>query len=57
LDIQQELFTRPIAIGLRAVGWPEHEVSELNAARIAGKDSDAIRQLVKDLEAARKGQH
>jgi prophage regulatory protein len=54
LDIQQGLFTRPVPIGARAVGWPEHEVSALNAARIAGKGDAEIRALVAKLEAARK---
>ncbi len=54
LDIQQGLFTRPVAIGLRAVGWPADEVAALNAARISGKTDDEIRALVVKLEAARK---
>ncbi len=53
-DIQQGLFTRPIPIGLRAVGWPDYEVTALNAARIAGKSDEEIRSLVISLEAARK---
>jgi prophage regulatory protein len=53
-DIQQGLFTKPVSIGLRAVGWPENEVLALNAARIAGKSNDEIRQLVTKLEATRK---
>ncbi len=54
LDIKQGLFTRPVSIGLRAVGWPEREVSALNAARIAGDTDDEIRTLVSKLEANRK---
>jgi prophage regulatory protein len=54
LDIQQGLYTRPVAIGLRAVGWPESEVWALNAARIAGQTEAEIRELVEKLEAARK---
>ena len=54
LDIQEGLFTRPVSIGSRAVGWPEHEVDAINAARIAGKSEDEIRQLVAKLEADRK---
>lgn len=54
LDIQQGLFTRPVQIGLRAVGWPAVEVATLNAARIAGKSDDEIRSLVVKLETARK---
>ncbi len=53
-DIQQGLFTRPVQIGLRAVGWPTTEVAMLNAARIAGKSEVEIRKLVAKLEAARK---
>ena len=54
LDIQQGLFTRPVSIGLRAVGWPASELVALNAARIAGKSDDEVRALVVKLEAARK---
>ena len=53
-DIQQGLFTHPVAIGLRAVGWPAVEVAALNAARIAGKSDEEIRAQVLKLEAARK---
>lgn len=54
LDIQKGLFTKPVNIGLRAVGWPASEVSALNAARIAGKTDAEIRELVAKLESARK---
>ena len=54
LDIQHGLFTRPLPIGARAVGWPENEVTTINAARIAGRTEDEIRALVLELEAARK---
>lgn len=54
LDIQQGLFTHPVQIGLRAVGWPASEVAALNAARIAGKTEAEIRELVAKLEVARK---
>jgi len=53
-DIQQGLFTHPVSIGARAVGWPEDEVDALTAARIAGKGDDEIRDLVVHLEATRK---
>lgn len=54
LDIQQGLFTPPVQIGLRAVGWPSSETTAINAARIAGKSDDEIRALVVKLLAARK---
>ncbi len=54
MDIQQGLFTPPVPIGARAVGWPADELAALNAARIAGKSDDEIRALVVKLAAARK---
>ena len=53
-DIKEGLFTSPVAIGLRAVGWPDDELEIINAARVAGKSEIEIRELVVKLEAARK---
>ncbi len=53
-QIAQGLFTKPVKLGPRAVGWPASEVSALNAARISGKSDQEIRALVVKLEAARK---
>lgn len=53
LRIAQGVFTHPVSLGARAVGWPAHEVAALNAARIAGKPEAEIRALVAKLEAAR----
>ena len=44
--IAQGLWTKQVILGPRCVGWPEHEVAALNAARIAGKSDDEIRALV-----------
>jgi prophage regulatory protein len=54
LRIEQGLWTRPVRLGARAVGWPSYEADKLTAARIAGKFDTEIRQLVVDLEAARE---
>ena len=54
LRISQGVFTKPVSLGARAVGWPASEVAALNAARIAGKSDEEIRELVGTLEAARK---
>ena len=54
LRIAHGVFTKPVSLGGRAVGWPAHEVAALNAARIAGKPDTEIRGLVAQLEAARK---
>ena len=57
LRIKQRLWTKPVTLGARAVGWPASEVAALNAARIAGKSNDDIRALVTRLEAQRGGDH
>jgi len=54
LRISQGLWTKPVSLGARAVGWPSGEVAAINAARIAGKPDEEIRALVVKLEAARK---
>jgi prophage regulatory protein len=54
LRVSQGLWTKPVSLGFRAVGWPSDEVAALNAARISGKTDDEIRDLVVKLEAARK---
>lgn len=55
-DIKLGLFTPPVSIGARAVGWPSFEVVALNDARIAGRSEDEIRTLVTDMKAARNPQ-
>lgn len=52
--VRAGLFTQPVAIGLRSVGWPDYEVNALTAARIAGKTQDEIRELVQHLHEKRK---
>ena len=54
LRISQGLWTKPVSLGPRAVGWPSDEVAAINTARIVGKTDDEIRVLVAKLEAARK---
>lgn len=53
LRISQGLWTKPVSLGPRCVGWPAHEVAALNTARIAGKSDDEIRALVVNLQTAR----
>ena len=54
LRITQGLWTKPVSLGARAVGWPSGDVVAINAARIAGKTDGEVRTLVVKLEAARK---
>ena len=53
LRIQQRLMTPPVKLGERVAAWPADEVEAINAARIAGKTSDEIRELVTQLEQQR----
>ena len=53
LRVSQGLFTQPVSLGPRAVGWPASEVAAINAARIAGQSDDEIRALVTQLHNAR----
>ena len=51
--IRAGLFTTGVAIGQRARGWPDSEVFAINAARVAGKTENEIRELVVRLHAKR----
>lgn len=51
--IRYGLFTKPVNIGARSVGWPDFEVDAINKARIAGQSDEQIRELVKRLHAKR----
>lgn len=51
--INEGLFTKPVKIGVRSVGWPDTEVDAINRARIAGKTDAEIMALVDKLHADR----
>lgn len=51
---KRKLFVSSISIGERAVGYLEHEVQALIAARAANKSDEEIRLLVVKLEEQRK---
>src|SRR5262249_30952872 len=55
-NISRGLWTKPVNIGQRAVGWPLREIEALNRARIAGWSDDRIRHLVSELESDRASQ-
>ncbi|MBF0491868.1 MAG: transcriptional regulator [Deltaproteobacteria bacterium] len=52
--ISQGLWTKPVNLGARVVGWPASEVSKIINARIAGKEDAKIRELVIEMEVNRK---
>lgn len=51
--VKDGLLTPPIKLTERSSAWPESEIAALNAAIIAGKSTEELRQLVKQLVAAR----
>jgi prophage regulatory protein len=54
LRVKQKELTPPVRLGSRAVGWPANEISAINAARIAGKTGNEIREIVARLVAERQ---
>jgi len=52
-DVAEGVLTPPVRIGAKASAWPSHEIAEIDRARLAGADENAIRALVRDLVAAR----
>jgi prophage regulatory protein len=51
--IRAGLFTKGVAIGRRARGWPDYEAQAIAAARVAGASDAALRELVQRLHAER----
>jgi prophage regulatory protein len=51
--VRNGTFTQPVQIGPKTVGWPEHEVDAINAARIGGVREEQLRELVKKLHSQR----
>jgi prophage regulatory protein len=52
--VKMQLMTPPVSLGARSVGWPEHEVDELNRALIAGASVEQVKQLVCELTEQRQ---
>ncbi|CAN5919549.1 hypothetical protein BH11PSE13_BH11PSE13_41400 [soil metagenome] len=53
-QIDSGLITGGVPVGLRSVGWPEHELDAILAARLAGWPDEQIRTLVKALMDVRR---
>jgi prophage regulatory protein len=51
--IRDGLFTKPVSIGKRSVGWPDDEIQKICDARIAGYSDNQMKQLVEQLHAER----
>jgi prophage regulatory protein len=51
--VRSGTLTPPIKIGVRSTAWLHHEVEAILRARIAGKTTEEIKTLVRELVAAR----
>jgi len=51
--IREGIFTKGVAIGQRARGWPDSEVQALVKARVAGKTNAQLSELVTALHKKR----
>ena len=51
--IREGLWTNPVRLGIRSVGWPDAEVHAICNARIAGMTDDELRKLVLELHLRR----
>lgn len=52
-DIAEGTFPRGIKIGRRSGGWVSTWIARINAARIAGKSEEEIKQMVAEMNAER----
>lgn len=52
--INEGLMVKPVSLGVRASGYPLHELTAINAARIAGKTDSEIKELVSELMSNRQ---
>ena len=52
-QVSQGLITKPIHVGLRAVGWLSNEIEAILNARIEGKNEAEIKALVLNLQSQR----
>lgn len=48
-QVRDGLLPTPVRIGPRSVAWPKSEVQLIVKARIAGKDDEQIRALVRQV--------
>lgn len=53
-QVNDGLLPKPIPLGGRNKGFPQDEIAAVMQARIAGKNDDFIRHLVKHLETHRQ---
>lgn len=47
------LLPPPVKLGTNTTRWPRHEIATIDAARLAGANDAAVRELVLSLVAAR----
>jgi prophage regulatory protein len=53
-DVIAGLITPPVKIGGKLKFWPQFEIDTLLAARMAGKDNEEVKEIVKSLNGKRQ---
>ena len=52
-EIKEGYFPKPIKLGLRRIGWPEHEVDAVMQFFLRGENKTKLKAFVKKVEANR----
>ena len=52
-EIKKGYFPKPIKLGLRRIGWPEHEVDAVMQFFLRGETQNELKAFIKKLETNR----
>jgi len=52
-EIQRGVFPKPVKLGARKVGWPQHEVDQMMLLYLRSPSEQQVQDLVRDLESYR----
>ena len=52
-EIQRGVFPKPVKLGARKVGWPQHEVDQMMLLYLRSPSEQQVQDFVRDLESYR----
>jgi len=52
-EIQRGVFPKPVKLGARKVGWPQHEVDQMMLLYLRSPAEQQVQDFVRDLESYR----
>ena len=52
-EIKEGCFPRPVKLGLRRIGWPEHEIDAVMQFFLRGETQTELKAFIKKLETNR----